>query len=140
MGDAADDHPRLGVVCLVAVDDLLILGKRARGVNRDKWVLPGGGVEFRERWRAAGEREFLEETGMRVEIDPDDPPLTVMEIIGHKTHRVCLVATARALDPLSALRPCHELSDVRGFTIDELRGVDLSPPVLTCLDRLGFIR
>jgi len=137
-----DTHPRLGVVCLVVInegDGQLILGRRARGGNEGKWIIPGGGVELGETWRAAGEREFAEETGMRVKIDPDDPPITVMEIIGGDSHRVCLVATARALDPASALRPSPELSEVRGFTVAELPDVDLSPPVRQTLARLGFI-
>lgn len=135
-------QPRLGVVPLVAVDNRLVLGKRAKGVNAGKWILPGGGVEFLERLHEAGVREFLEETGMRIEINPDENPITVMQIIGRATHRVCLVIPAKALDPLSTLRPSDELSEVRSFTLDELQEIrgDMTAPVRNCLEKLGFLR
>ena len=134
--------PRLGVVPLVAVAERLVLGKRRNGVHAGKWILPGGGVEFRELLHDAGAREYLEETGMRIEIRADENPITTMQIIGRETHRVCLVMPAKALDPLSALRPSDELSEVRGFTLDELDGIadEMTAPVRGCLERLGFLR
>jgi ADP-ribose pyrophosphatase YjhB (NUDIX family) len=44
------------------------LARRARGVYQGDWCIPCGYVEYDEDVREAAYREFLEETGLRVEI------------------------------------------------------------------------
>jgi ADP-ribose pyrophosphatase YjhB (NUDIX family) len=139
--DAIRKHPRLGAVPLVVVDNQIVMGQRWRGPHAGMWILPGGGVEYLEGWRDAAVREFLQETGMRIEIRPDDMPIHVMEIIGRDSHRVCLVVPAKALDPLSVLRPADgELQAVRGFTLDELPIEGCTKPTRDFFVRLGFVR
>ena len=54
---------------LIVNDGLVLLGKRAeKSFEAGKFCLPGGFIEFDEDFLAAGAREVLEETGLRVEI------------------------------------------------------------------------
>lgn len=137
-----DTQPRLGVAVLVCVEDpecpgrggeRVILGQRARGGNVGKWVLPGGGVEMGEHWRYAGQREFLEETGLRIRVETEDV-LDVMEFIGDGSHRVCLVASGELAGPLSEMHPTEELSQVRAFLWREIPWEEVSPRVRKCLE------
>lgn len=129
-----DKQPRLGVALLVYIHgNHLILGKRGRGGNAGKWVLPGGGVKLGEHWRAAGEREYLEETSLRVKIQDNDAlPLHIMEIIGEDSHRVCLVARAKLVSPWEDMRTSDELTEIEAFAPERMP-VQISIPVLDCL-------
>jgi len=62
-------NPSPGVTVLVVEGDQVLLGKRGpESFEPDKWCLPGGFMEFEEDFLAAGAREVLEETGLRVQI------------------------------------------------------------------------
>lgn len=52
---------------VLADDDGRVLMMRRRG--EDTWGFPGGGVEPGESWVAAAERECLEETGWRAQVE-----------------------------------------------------------------------
>lgn len=135
----SDRSPRVGVACLVASGPhRLVLGKRGRGPNIGKWVLPGGGIEFLETWEDTATREVLEETGLTVRPVALYP--VVMQIIGRDSHRICLVARVHLVGPISDLRPSDELPEVRVFDTDELMGLEsLSFPVRKCLSDLDII-
>jgi 8-oxo-dGTP pyrophosphatase MutT (NUDIX family) len=113
----------------------MLLGKRGRGPNAGKWVIPGGGVEAGEHWRATGLRELREETGLTAEIIVERP--WVMEILSGKPHRVTLCV--RALIPGSGGPPPmpragSDLAEVRWFSAGELDALDVSPAVRPTLD------
>ena len=61
-------NPAVGVAVIVLQRDRIVLARRARGVYRGDWCIPCGYVEYDEDVREAARREFLEETGLRVEI------------------------------------------------------------------------
>lgn len=61
----------------------------------DSWVFPAGGVDYGETPAEAAERECLEESGYRVEIEQ---PLDIMVIGGGKRHVLYTFFRARALE------------------------------------------
>ena len=61
-------NPAVGVAVIVMRENRIVLARRARGVYRGDWCIPCGYVEYDEDVRQAAYREFLEETGLRVEI------------------------------------------------------------------------
>ena len=61
-------HPVVGVGVVVWRDQQVLLIRRGRPPKVDEWSLPGGRQELGETVAAAGQREVLEETGVRIEI------------------------------------------------------------------------
>jgi ADP-ribose pyrophosphatase YjhB (NUDIX family) len=55
-------------VAVVLVEDGKILLLKHKKIDREYWVLPGGGVEFGETIEEAGIRELVEETGLEVRL------------------------------------------------------------------------
>ena len=47
----------------------ILLGRRARGKYKGAWCIPCGHLEWGEEVRSAARREFLEETGLEVEVE-----------------------------------------------------------------------
>ena len=84
---------RLRVCGLLWAKDRLLMANH-RGLSRqDFWSPPGGGVEFGETVEMALKREFLEETGLTIEVgrfrfgcELVKPPLHAIELFYDVTH------------------------------------------------------
>lgn len=61
-------NPAVGVAVVVRRGRAILWGRRKGGKYAGAWCIPCGYVEWGEEVRAAAAREFLEETGLRVEI------------------------------------------------------------------------
>lgn len=80
--------PRVGVAgILVRPDGRILLARRGHNPGRGRWAFPGGKVEFRERLNDALQREYYEETGIRVHVGD---LAYVAEIIEGSSHYVVL--------------------------------------------------
>ncbi len=74
------DHPVVRQAGRIFVLDeeqrvLLMHERRDIGSDRTHWITPGGGVEPGEGLVQAALREVYEETGLRLELDPDAEPM-----------------------------------------------------------------
>ena len=61
-------NPTVGVAVILQKGQTILLGRRARGQYQGAWCIPCGHMEWGEEVRAAARREFLEETGLQVEV------------------------------------------------------------------------
>jgi 8-oxo-dGTP diphosphatase len=111
------ERPRLGCAGLVRRGEAVLLGKRAKEPNRGLWVLPGGGVEFGERFAETLARELQEEAGIEVEVHE---VFKVYELINPPDeHRVIvyMIAEHRSGEPMAS----SDLTEVRFFERCELK-------------------
>ena len=61
-------NPIVGVAVILMEDQKILLGRRSRGEYTGHWCIPCGYVEWGEDVRTAAKREFLEETGLHVQL------------------------------------------------------------------------
>lgn len=76
-------------------DGILMIKHTSIGSKGHLWVPPGGGVDFGESAEQALKREFLEETGLNIEVKKF---LFVFELINDKHHAVELFYSVERLD------------------------------------------
>lgn len=56
----------VGVACLVWKDGKFLVAQRKGSHGEGTWSLPGGHLEFNEKWQDCAAREVMEETGMSI--------------------------------------------------------------------------
>lgn len=116
-------------VCGLLIDGERVLLVKHLGLGKfgELWSPPGGGVEFGENLNAALQREFLEETHLKVEIgtlqfvyEYIHPPLHTVECF-FKVKPISLLSEMKlGLEPESG-QDFPNLVDISFWTMDEIR-------------------
>jgi ADP-ribose pyrophosphatase YjhB (NUDIX family) len=117
---------RIGAAALIVnqKSGAILMGKRNKDPMRNKWVLPGGGIQPFETWLLAAHREVLEETGILFQIF-DERPMQVIEIINEPDeHRIILLAHGFPIG--GELKAGDDMSEVAWVESSGVKTLDLS--------------
>ena len=109
-------------ICIIG--DRMVMVNHRGLVDGDFWIPPGGGVEFGEEAPAGLAREFLEETGLQVDVGPFlfacelvKPPLHSVELFFHVVYKGGELTVGK--DPESGKRQI--IKDVQMLTSGDIR-------------------
>jgi 8-oxo-dGTP pyrophosphatase MutT (NUDIX family) len=130
-------------------DGKILLGKG--GVYNGHWLVPGGGVDIGETKLDALKREILEETGIDIstaKIEPLKDVLTGQSEkvlrgttekvkVGMKFYNFSVRLTQAAEDII--LTAEDDFTDAAWFPVAELSKLDLAPPSVVILKKLGYL-
>lgn len=148
MADAVRRRATARVLVLDESDALLLF--LTYGVSHEvppRWITPGGGVEPGEDFRAAGERELFEETGLRARLDE---PFRVAELAVEQRwhpyqvgHWAWFAHRTRRFEPSDAGWMDDERDDIvawRWWSLDDLERErpEIEPADLVALAREGL--
>jgi 8-oxo-dGTP diphosphatase len=132
----SDAFPRIGSALLVQDEaNRILLGQRNKDPQRGSWVIPGGKIHAFESIAAAAARELQEETGLRVKVGNQ---FRAYEIVNPPNeHRIVIYSWARVAEGVP--KASDDLSEVRFFSIEELKNVPVTPLVRRVLEDAGLI-
>ncbi len=138
---------------LFSRDNKLLLGRsRTGGVYKGCWIVPGGGINKGETETEALKREIFEETGV------DSSIAKVEQIEGAlsgESEKVLRETQERVLVKMNFLnfkvsfpldsddihtKSGDDFQDARWFTLTELQNIQLSPPTVLTLKKLGYLK
>ena len=131
-------EPRVRVSALLRWGDGILLCRHDKR-GRHVWLLPGGGVRSGETLMDALRREIKEEVG--IEAPPLEGPIALVDSIAPARtlttkHVVHIIFSGRVEGSLEGVSSTDDA--VRGhrlFSLDELAGVTLHPPIQRFLQR-----
>jgi 8-oxo-dGTP diphosphatase len=84
-----------------------------------EWGLPAGGLEHREQPRDAIRREFLEETGMELEVER-----LLTAVSAREDHHISMIYLCRITG--GEFKESHEISEMKYFRVHELPAMMLT--------------
>ena len=103
-------NPAPVVVVLLPIDEGVLLIRRAIPPGKDKLALPGGFMDWSERWQESGARELREETG--IVIDPDELRLLGAESVPGGYLLLFAQARTRGRDQVAWTHDPSEVAEV----------------------------
>ena len=129
-----NNRPRVRVAGILEEDNKVLLIEHTKN-NRSYWLLPGGGVDWGESIEEAVEREFLEETNLKVKIEEF---LFISETLApdKSKHVINLYFRVRRESGEMALGDEGILSDLRFFTLDEIEKIKIYPNINDILKKI----
>jgi len=135
---------------IISSDDKILLGKT--GVYSGLWVVPGGGIDPGETKLEALRREMLEETGIDIrdakiedmKVDLIGESEKVLRDTGEKVHvkmrfHNYKISLAQPADKIE-IKMTDDLSGAAWFSRAELSKLELSPPTISSLKKLGYLK
>jgi len=130
IADNFGNRLRTRVNGLLIQDDKLLMIKHRMGENSHFWNVPGGGMNYGQNARDNLRREFLEETGLRIEVGPY---LFVHELLAPPLHAVELFFEVSQVGGELLLGKDPELGDeqqlieeIRFLNLDEIKTIPAS--------------
>lgn len=131
------DHPLIGVGAVVIEKGKILLVKRAFDPGAGKWSVPGGLVELGEKLSEACAREAEEETGLRVQVLELINVFDMIENEDSGKIRYHYVLVEFLVKPVSGeLRPNAEVSELRWFTREETKTLEMTRTARRAIDEL----
>ena len=109
-------NPTVGVAVIVQTGRTVLLGRRDRGQYKGAWCIPCGHLEWGEEVRTGAKREFLEETGLQVEIGP----VYTVHSNFHNPQSLTVGIWFRGSVIGGSLHAADDLDDVDYFPLDAL--------------------
>jgi 8-oxo-dGTP diphosphatase len=126
-------NPTVGVAVILLVNGRLLLVKRSKGISYENmWCIPCGHVEWGEDVREAGSREFLEETGLKVNIGPVFDVHSNFHDLSNLTVGVWFWGACTG----GKLIPGSDAQDVRFFPLDSIPDEMAFPTDLLVVEKL----
>jgi mutator protein MutT len=115
-------EPRIIVAAIIRNGNKLLLTKEVLESGRERWIFPGGGVNFGESLEEAVKREIKEELGMEIKVEK---LLGFKEAIFPKVnyHTIIFFFLAKPLGELSIKE--KKILDARYFDFKEIENLDL---------------
>lgn len=131
-------EPRIRVSAMLRWHDRLLLCRHEKR-GQDVWLLPGGGVKAGESLHQALGRELTEEVG--IVAPPVEGPVALVDSIAparslstkHVVHIIFAGELDGSLEDVSSTD--EAVSGHRLFSLDELDGIVLHPPIARFLQR-----
>jgi len=119
----------VGVGAVIVQDGKLVLIKRGVEPDKDKWSIPGGGVELGEAVRDAAVREAKEECGLDIELVGDSPMDALDKMVPDEKrrlqyHYILLQFLARPKG--GTLKPTSDATEARWVPIEEVGKYNLT--------------
>lgn len=128
------DKPRLTAAVLIEKQGKFLLALRNKKNFNNRWIIPGGGVDFGETTEQAAVREFKEETNIDVNIDRLIGYKEIINVPG-RYHSIVFFykGTPKNLD----IKAQDDISEARFFSVDEIKNLETAESVRWVLKKLG---
>ena len=129
-------QPRAVAAALIQKDGKYLLTREVMANGKERWIIPGGGIDFGESITEAIVREIKEELGLDIKVG---------EYIGHfesifpevNYHSIIFFHHAEQVSDNIELEDC--VLEVKYFEPDEIKDLDLVISAEAIFKRLGVI-
>lgn len=105
-------NPTPVAVCLLPVDEGLLLIRRAIEPGKGQLAFPGGFIEWNETWQQAATRELREETGINVAVEEMEAFSVLSSTIGDGVILIFGLAKQKSSLTLPTFHPTPETSEL----------------------------